>query len=114
MESPLVSFAERPEPLLNPPWAAAGCDVPGHGAALDRLFGAPDDAHLLEQFAPSVEPIITVDDPLVLLANLADGLSLPTAEPMALPMPELAAVYDFAPGADAFYLHDFWTLDSHA
>jgi hypothetical protein len=114
MESPLVHFPDRPEPLLDSPWAAAASDLPVHGAALDRLFGTSDDTHLLEHFAASAEPIVAFDDPLVLLANFVDGLSLPTAEPGALPMPELAAVYDFAPGVDAFTLHDYWTFDSHA
>lgn len=113
MDTPLVHFVDRPEGLIDAPWAAAGSDLPVHGAALDRVFGAADDTHLLEQFAPSAEPIMVLDDPLVLLASFIDGVSLPTAEPVPMPMPEIAAVYDFAPGADAFHFHDTWALDTH-
>ena len=113
MDSALVRFPDRPAPLVDPPWANAGVDPPSHGAALDRLFGAADDSHLLEHFAAAADPIVMLDDPLVLLANFIEGVSL-SAEPVMLPMPELAAVYDFAPGVDAFQLHDAGGIDSPA
>jgi hypothetical protein len=112
MDSLLVRFPDRPGPLVDPPWAQAGDDSPRHGAALDRLFGT-DDGHLLEHFAEAV-PVLVLDDPLVLLANFIEGVSLPTAEPVMSPRPELVAVYDFAPGIDSFQLHDTWTVDSPA
>jgi hypothetical protein len=58
-----------------------------------------------------------VDDPLVELGGLNDGLMLPTMEHEpahaggALHLPEIATVYDFA---DGLHLHDLWTFDSHA
>ena len=58
-----------------------------------------------------------VDDPVVELGGLNDGLMLPAMdhEPVhadaPLHLPELAAVYDFV---DGLHLHDFWTFDSHA
>jgi hypothetical protein len=112
MESVLVRFPDRPGPLVDPPWAQAGNDLPSHGAALDRLYGAPDGGHILEGFSAAPDPIALLDDPLVVLANLIEGVSLPTDEPLALPMPEVAALHDFAPGIDAFHLHDAWSLDS--
>lgn len=112
MESALVCFPDRPGPLVDPPWAQAGDDQPSHGAALDRLFGT-DDSHLLEHFAEPV-PVLVFDDPLVLLADFVEGMSLPTAEPVILPMPELVAVYDFGPGVESFHLHDTWSIDSPA
>ena len=113
MDSALVRFPARPAPLVDPPWANAGVDPPRYGAALDRVFGVAEDSHLLEHFA-AADPIVVFDDPLVLLANFIEGVSLSTAEPVMLPMPEIAAVYDFAPGIDAFHLHDTWSIDSPA
>ncbi|HSI01220.1 MAG TPA: hypothetical protein VLA02_11500 [Reyranella sp.] len=113
MDSALVRFPDRLASLVDSPWANAGGDPPSYGAALDRLFGTADDSHLLEHFA-AADPIVVFDDPLVLLANLIEGVSLSAAEPVMLPMPELAAVYDFAPGVDAFHLHDTWSIDSPA
>jgi hypothetical protein len=112
MESRLVRFAPHPSP--DSLWAGAGHDASAFGAALDRLFGETADIHLLEHFTVASDPILIADDPLVLLANLTDGVSLPMAEPVALPMPELAAVYDFGSGTDGLNAHDLWMFDSHA
>ncbi len=114
MEPSLVRFADALPSAPQSLWAEAGCDSVAWGASLDRLFGAPDDGHLLEHFAPAADVIVPFDDSLVLLASFIDGVSLPTAEPMPLPMAELAAVYDFSAGADGLHLHDVWTFDSHA
>ncbi len=112
MEPNLVRFQHQPSP--DSPWAEAGHDAPAFGAALDRLFGETADVHLLEHFTVVSDPILIADDPLVLLANLIDGVSLPMADPVALPMPELAAVYDFGSGAESLNAHDLWVFDSHA
>jgi len=108
MERPLVDFVQTPSPA--PPWAEAGYDVAAFGAALDCVFGEASDLHLHEHFATADEAILMLDDPLVLLGNLIEGLGLPT-DPLPAPMPELAAVYDFAPGG--FDLQDLW-YDAHA
>jgi hypothetical protein len=108
MNRPLVDFRHAPSPA--PLWAEAGHDAAAFGAALDRVFGE-NDLHVVEHFAAGDEPLLMVDDPLVLLANLMDGLGLPT-EATPAPMPELAAVYDFAP--DGLHLPDLWVHDPHA
>jgi hypothetical protein len=108
MNRPLVDFRQTPSPV--PLWAEAGHDAAAFGAALDRVFGE-SDLHVVEHFAAGNQPVLMVDDPLVLLANLMDGLGLPT-ETAPAPMPELAAVYDFAP--DGLHLQDLWVHDPHA
>ena len=110
MERPLIEFEHTPSAAL--PWAEAGHDVTAFGAALDRIFGEASDLHVVEHFASGDEPIGVIDDPLVLLANLMDGLGLPVADVPHAPMPELAAVYDFAP--DGLNLPDLWVHDPHA
>jgi hypothetical protein len=112
MEPSLVRFQHPPSP--DSLWAEAGHDVSAFGSALDRLFGETAGVHLLERFTVADAPILIADDPLVLLANLIEGVSLPMADPVALPMPELAAVYDFGSGADSLTAHDLWVFDSHA
>ena len=110
MERPLVDFAHASSPL--PLWDEAGHDASAFGAALDRLFGESGEVHVIEHFATIDAAILPVDDPLVLLANLIDGLGLPMADPLPAPMPEVAAVYDVA--ADGFNLHDLWVYDATA
>ncbi len=109
MEQSLVEFAQTPSPAS--PWAEAGHDIAAFGASLDRVFGE-NDLHVVEHFASGDQPMPMVDDPLVLLANLMDGLGLPVANVPHAPMPELAAVYDFAP--DGLHLQDLWVHDPHA
>ena len=111
MESCLVRFEQTPSPA--PLWAEAGHDASAFGAALDRVFGEPSDIHLIQHFASAGEAALVADDPLVVLANLIDGLGLPMADSVPAPMPELAAVYDFA-AADGFNTHDHWVYDAHA
>jgi hypothetical protein len=110
MERPLIEYAQTPPPAS--PWAEAGHDAAVFGASLDRIFGEASDLHVVEHFASGDGPILMVDDPLVLLANLMDGLGLPAADVPLTPMPELAAVYDFAP--DGLHLQDLWVHDPHA
>ena len=111
----LVEFDHRDLPIYQTAEARWDCfDEQPYGAPLDRLFGEMADVHLLEHFTVANDPILIADDPLVLLANLIDGLSLPMADPVALPMPELAAVYDFGSGADSLNSYDLWVFDSHA
>ena len=109
MERPLIEFEQTPSPA--PLWAEAGHDAAAFGAALDRVFGE-SDLHVVEHFASGDDPIVVIDDPLVLLSNLMDGLGLPVADVPHAPMPELAAVYDFAP--DGLNLPDLWVHDPHA
>ncbi|TMJ26509.1 MAG: hypothetical protein E6G95_13455 [Alphaproteobacteria bacterium] len=111
MERSLVRFEQTPSPA--PLWAEAGHDASAFGAALDRVFGEPRDIHLIQHFASAGEAALVADDPLVVLANLIDGLGLPMADSVPASMPELAAVYDFA-AADGFNTHDHWVYDAHA
>ena len=108
MKKPLVDFEQTPSPA--PLWNEAGHDVSAFGAALDKVFGESSDLHVIEHFATANESSLLIDDPLVLLANLMEGLGLP--DPSPAPMPELAAVYDFAP--DGFNPHEHWVYDAHA
>jgi len=108
MKEPLVDFEQTPSPA--PPWDEAGHDVSAFGAALDRVFGESSELHVIEHFATADASIPPIDDPLVLLANLMDGLGLPDPSPVT--MPEFAAVYDFAP--DGFNQHEHWVYDAHA
>lgn len=108
MERPLVVFEQTPSPA--PPWDEAGHDASAFGAALDRVFGEAHDVHLIEHFMTADDSSLLIDDPLVLLANLVEGLGLPDPSPAT--MPELAAVYDFAP--NGFNPHDHWVYDAHA
>ena len=74
----LVHFAHaRPESL----WADAGHDSVAFGTSLDRLFGEPGDIFVagLSEATTASTPAI-VDDPLVLMTGLSDGLILPLAE----------------------------------
>jgi hypothetical protein len=123
----LVHFTQaRPESL----WADAGHDSLTFGPSLDRLFGEPGDIHVtsFETQTDVTTPAI-IDDPLVLMTGLSDGLILPLAEHDRIgtledasgvtlhdapPLPEPAALCDFGalvhsilPLADGWY----WDLD---
>jgi hypothetical protein len=121
----LVEFDRRDLPIYATPesqWADAGRDVASYGAPLDRLFGEPGEVFVggeiiaLQMAATPVTPVI--DDPLVELSGLNDGLMVPAMEHEAAPahgtlhLPEIATVYDFTDGG--LHLHDLWTFDSHA
>src|SRR5437899_1461538 len=120
----LVEF-DRPDlPIYATPesrWADAGRDLGSYGAPLDRLFGEPGEvfvsAELNSPQMTALPATAIVDDPLVELGGLNDGLMAPAMEHEpthadgALHLPEIAAVYDFA---DGLHLHDLWTFDSHA
>jgi hypothetical protein len=120
----LVEFDRRDLPIYATPesqWADAGREAASYGAPLDRVFGEPGEIFLSTEFASPTLSAATalpvVDDPLIELGGLNDGLMLPAMdhEPAhagaALHLPEIAAVYDFA---DGLHLHDLWTFDSHA
>jgi len=119
----LVEFDRRDLPIYATPesqWADAGREAASYGAPLDRLFGEPGTVFVSGELAspsPSAATMLpVVDDPLIELSGLNDGLMLPAMdyEPShatALHLPEIAAVYDFA---DGLHLHDLWTFDSHA
>jgi hypothetical protein len=79
--SNLPIYAAAPASL----WGDAGHEIDRHGASLDRLFGEPGDVHLACTIAgdlqhPASETFVPppIDDPLVLVAGLNDGLILPT------------------------------------
>lgn len=123
----LVHFSQsRPDSL----WAEAGHDSVVFGTSLDRLFGEPGDIFVaaMPGIAEASTPAL-VDDPLVLMAGLSDGLILPLAEHDRIAtlddngavtlhdapvLPEPAALCDFGalvhtilPLADGWY----WDLD---
>ena len=125
----LVHFSQaRPESL----WADAGHDAIAFGTSLDRLFGEPGDIHvtsLADGAPPETALPAIIDDPLVLMTGLSDGLILPLAEHDRIgtledaggvtlhdapALPEPAALCDFGalvhsilPLADGWY----WDLD---
>jgi hypothetical protein len=76
----LVSFLS---PRTDSAWADAGHDSVVFGTSLDRLFGEPGDIHVSSLADPGLAMATTpsiVDDPLVLMTGLSDGLILPLAE----------------------------------
>ncbi len=121
----LVEFDRRDLPIYATPesrWADAATERSLFGASLDRLFGEPHAVFVSTDLA--IAPVastpmgaVAVEDPLVELGGLNDGLMLPAMdhEPAqahaALHLPDLTAVYDFV---DGLHLHDIWTFDSHA
>jgi hypothetical protein len=120
----LVEFDRRELPIYATPesqWADAGREAASFGAPLDRLFGEPGEVFVSAEIAApqlSAQAVTSlVDDPLVELSGLHDGLMLPMMEHetahtgAALHLPEMAAVYDFV---DGLHLYDHWTFDSHA
>jgi|EndMetStandDraft_6_1072998.scaffolds.fasta_scaffold391875_1 hypothetical protein len=119
----LVEFDRRDLPIYATPeshWADAGREVASFGVPLDRLFGEPGEIFVSGELAAptlSAATAAIVDDPVVELSGLNDGLMLPAmdheaAQAGAVPhAPEIAAVYDFA---DGLHFSDLWTFDSHA
>jgi len=117
----LVEFDRHDLPIYATPesqWADAGHEVARYGAPLDRVFGEPGEIFLSTEFASptlsAAAALPVVDDPLIELGGLNDGLMMPAMdEPAhagaALHLPEIAAVYDFA---DGLHLHDLWTFDT--
>ena len=125
----LVSFLS---PRADSAWADAGHDSVAFGTSLDRLFGEPGDIHVSSLADPSLTSVTTpsiIDDPLVLMTGLSDGLILPLAEHERVAtlddntgvtlhdaphLPEPVALCDFSalvhsilPLADGWY----WDLD---
>jgi hypothetical protein len=85
----LVEFDRRDLPIYATPvspWADAGCELLHHGAPLDRLFGEPGEIHVtgaeccVDHVAAADLTALLVDDPLVVMSALNDGLMLPLAE----------------------------------
>jgi len=119
----LVEFDHRDLPIYATPesrWADAGRDAAVFGAPLDRLYGEPGEifvgGELMAHSLSAAPALSAMDDPLVELGGLNDGLILPAMEyePVhahgALHLAEIATVYDFADGG--LHLHDSWTFDS--
>ena len=123
----LVEFDRRDLPIYATPesqWAAAGRDVAGFGAPLDRLFGEPGEVFVSgELSAPALSAATatpSADDPLVELGGLNDGLTLSALDHDVAPAgaahhpPEVAVVCDFGDGLHPPDLrHDLWSFDSH-
>ena len=128
--STALVFYTPPRP--DSAWADAGHDHVAFGTSLDRLFGEPGDIHVSIGADATLADVTTpaiVDDPLVLMTGLSDGLILPLAEHDRIgtlddsgsvtlhdppPLPEPAALCDFGalvhsilPLADGWY----WDLD---
>jgi len=128
----LVEFDRRDLPIYataeshpGSAWADAGREAASFGAPLDRLYGEPGEVYVsAELSAPPLSAqtgTSLVDDPLVELSGLNDGLMLPMMEHepthigATLHLPEMAAVYDFVDGLHLpNHWHDHWTFDSHA
>jgi hypothetical protein len=119
----LVEFDRHDLPIYATPesqWADAGREAASYGAPLDRVFGETGTVFVSGELASPTLSAATalpvVDDPLIELSGLNDGLMLPAMEhepahAAALHLPEIAAVYDFA---DGLHLHDLWTFDAHS
>jgi hypothetical protein len=114
----LVEFDRRDLPIYQTPqsrWAEACYDEAPYGAPLDRLFGEPGDIHVdgiaIDSRAGDEQTALTAivgEDPLVVLATLADGLALPSESPA-----EIAAAFDFSGDSHAVaHLHDGWNWDA--
>lgn len=126
----LVEFDRHDLPIyatLESRWADAGLDAPSHGASLDRLFGEPGEIFVsgmigaAEQTAALAAVALPVEDPLVVLDGLSDGLILPAVESsdaLAMPSgaqqaPEIVTIFDL--GIDSFatvHLNDGGTWDT--
>lgn len=125
----LVEFDRRDLPIYLTPetraetyWADAGRETAPYGVPLDRLFGESGEVFVSMNFSADQATAATaafssvVDDPMVLLSGLADGLILPAPEHMppaaladSVHTPEMATVYDF--GAETLPMHDAWAWD---
>lgn len=105
----LVEFDRRDVPIYQEReslWAEAGVDPVPYGAPLDRLFGAPGETHVAAP-APlhDVTPAL-VEDPIVELGTLADGLAVAD---LPLGLLETPLGQD---GPALVSLHDGWSGDS--
>ncbi len=131
----LVEFDRHDLPIYATPdtstesrWADAGLDKPSYGTSLDRLFGEPGAIFMsgpigaAEHAAALAATALAVEDPLVVLGGLSDGLILPasdTSDALALPSgaqqaPEIATIFDI--GMESFaVVHqqdgDAWAFD---
>ena len=112
----LVEFDRHELPIYQTPdalaaqWAEACFDDAPYGAPLDRVFGEPGDVHIDSVLRDEPQAALTPvgDDPLVVLASLSDGLSLPAPEPVA----EMVTGFDFgAESHPVVHLHDGWSWD---
>ena len=106
---PLVEFDRRDVPLYQERqslWADAGADPVSYGAPLDRLFGTPEQRHVVAHALPQEVAIPLVEDPFVELGTLADTLALPDMAESLLDTP-FSAADAHAPAT----LHDGWSSD---
>jgi hypothetical protein len=135
----LVEFDRHDLPIyatLDSRWADAGLDAPSYGASLDRLFGEPGEIFVSDRIGTTEQTValaaaaLPVEDPLVVLGGLSDGLILPAVEPsawagsldhnhaLAMPSgaqqaPEIVTIFDL--GIDSFatvHLNDGGTWDT--
>src|SRR5215471_2920294 len=120
----LVEFDRGNLPIYQTAQARWDCfDEATYGAPLDRVFGEPDEVHIDGREHAAPQDIAALDhDPVVALASLSDGATLPADDVGAFDgtgpdgaghaQPAIAAVFDF--GADlhtVVHLHDGWTWD---
>jgi len=132
----LVEFDRRDLPIYDTPhspWAKAGCEIAAHGASLDRLFGDPGEIFVTsvivgtDQFDAAVIAPLLIDDPMIVVTGLGDGLILPLPEHDrigtlddhagvtlhgSLQLPDGASLCDFGSGGHALLpLADGWYWD---
>jgi hypothetical protein len=105
----LVEFDRRDLPIYQTEQASWDCAPQApYGAPLDRLFGEPGDVHVDGAVGEPTHDIAgDVEDPVVGLAAVSDGLALHGSE-----APPVATGFDV--GADAHtvvHLHDGWSWD---
>jgi hypothetical protein len=135
----LVEITRSDQPIFLAPelrWGSAGHDEALYGAPLDRVYGEEPNTYITGMLdAEDVVAAILaggplVNDPMVTLPGLSDGLilALPEDAPLhagavdeghallnadTLHTAELNTVFDFGPDAHAnvAHLHETWTWD---
>ena len=112
----LVEFDRRDLPIYQTEPASFDCtDEMTYGAPLDRLFGEPGDVHVDGAMARQThEAVSFVEDPLVDMAALSDGLPFGGPDVSAAP-PDVDfsdAVHPVVQAHDpVVHLHDGWSWD---
>ena len=105
----LVEFDRRDVPIYQEReslWAEAGVDPVPYGAPLDRLFGAPGETHVAAHAPLHDVALPLMEDPVVELGTLSDGLALAD-----LPL----GLFETPLGHEVHALvslHDGWSSDS--
>jgi hypothetical protein len=120
ISSELVRFA-RPDAAIHAApqlWAQAGNDAPLYGLPVDRLYS--EEAELHVEMTPLSEELreiaAAMDDPLVALPGLSDGILLPACELQSgLPRDSISTgmetIYDFIGGHGHVLPQNSWPND---